>query len=115
MSNPVAFAAACIFSENACGVRPVYPPFRSDSDRASSMKTAESVSFAALNMPSATVAIRTFAAMMMAFFPAIPDRIVEPGIGPKVCALMLVLPVLILPSYMLQSLRSPFCHRCRWV
>src|SRR5208337_5019195 len=108
MSQPTAAAAACIFSEKTCGVIPVYPPERSDSDRASSMKTAESVSFAALKIPSATVAIRTFAAITMAFRPVIPFRIVEPGIGPKVGAFIRVLPILILPSYMFQSLRSLF-------
>jgi hypothetical protein len=55
------------------------------------MKTAESVSFAALKMPSATVAIRVFAAIIMAFLPEIPFKMVEPGIGPKVCAFMFLL------------------------
>jgi hypothetical protein len=54
---------------------PVYPPFKSLSERASSMNTTESVSFAACKIPCATVAIRAFAAMTIAFWPEIPRRI----------------------------------------
>jgi hypothetical protein len=48
------------------------------------MKTAESVSLAALKIPFATVAIRVLAAMTMVFWPEMPRKTVEPGIGPYV-------------------------------
>ena len=59
------------------------------------MNSAESVSFAALKIPFATNAMRTFAAMIMAFLPEMPEKIAEPGIGPYVFCFIILITTLV--------------------